>query len=233
MRRELPDLVSGTGRTKGFRVRTFFALLSIVAIVLLLVACGSDDEASDPTVAPVEPTDAIEATEPATSTVSTPESGLATPGTPVASPFASPAGAGTPMAIASPVTSGTPGGGVGAVVPGGAGTPVTGIQALRGTVSLPGSINEAFVIADDGCVGLGRYAGLEAGQQVIVRDGEGAIIGVTELAATGSAVVCSWTFAADVPESGYYAVSIPTVGERVYADEDVTASDGRIDLELP
>jgi hypothetical protein len=216
-------------------VRKFPALLSIVVLALLLVACGSDDEESEPTAAPAEPTQAANETEPATVTSeSTPDIDLATPGTPGASPIASPAAAGTPAAVASPVTGGTPGaGGSALAIPAGDGTPAPGMQALRGTVSLPGTINEAFVIADDGCVGLGRYAGLEAGQQVIVRDGQGVIIGVTELAATGSAVVCSWTFAAEVPESDYYAISIPTVGERVYAGQDVAAGQGRVDLELP
>ncbi len=220
---------------KGPRLRKLPALLSMITLALLLVACGSDDEDSDPTAAPVEITGTAVTTETAPATMeSTPVTGLATPGTPimVATPVASPAVRGTAVVIASPVTDGTPGAGA-IAVPNGAGTPIAGTQALSGTVSLPGTINEGFVIADDGCVGLGRYAGLEAGQQVIVRDGQGAIIGVTELAATQSAVVCSWTFTADVPESDYYAVSIPTVGERVYAGEDVAASDGQIELELP
>jgi len=240
-------------RVKGFPVRKLPALLSIIVLALLLVACGSDDEESAPTAAPVVPTQAAAETEPAIATSeSTSDAGPATPGSLIASPFvsatpiASPVAGGTPIAVASPVvgatpvvvaspvTSGTSGAGFDAMaVPGAAGNPVPGVQALYGTVTLPGTINEGFVIADDGCVGLGRYAGVEAGQQVIVRDGQGNIIGVTELAATESSVVCSWTFEAEVPESGYYAVSIPTVGERVYAGEDVAASDGRIELELP
>lgn len=214
-------------------MRKLPALLSIIVLALLLVACSSDDDDREPTAPPIDPTRPATATETATvASVSTAVTGLATPATPgiVATPIASPVVGGTP--IASPVTNGTPGAGA-IAAPDGAGTPAAGMQALGGTVSLPGTINEGFVIADDGCVGLGRYAGLEAGQQVIVRDGQGAIIGVTELAATESAVVCSWTFAADVPESDYYAVSIPTVGERVYAGEDVAASDGQIELELP
>lgn len=226
-------------------MRTFPALLSMIVLALLLVACGSDGEDGEPTAAPVESTPPAEATETASATIaSTPESSLATPGTPVigatsaaspssmATPVGSPIVSGTPVISASPVVGGTPGTSA-ITVPGSDPGSTEGMQALRGTVSLPGTINEGFVIADDGCVGLGRYAGVEAGQQVIVRDGMGIIIGVTELAATESAVVCSWTFAAEVPESDYYAVSIPMVQERVFDGEEVAASEGDIELELP
>lgn len=218
----------------------------MIVLALLLVACGNDEEDGDPTVAPLEPTLAAVPTELATATtsVSTPAPGLATPATPVigatpvaspvtaATPIASPAG-GIPVVIASPAADATPGAGA-IAVPGGAGDASdAGMRVLRGTVSLPGTINEAFVIADDGCVGLGRYAGLQAGQQVIVRDGQGAIVAVTDLAATDSSVVCGWTFSADVPEAEYYAISIPVAGERVYAGDDVAASDGEVELVLP
>ncbi|MDQ3656843.1 MAG: hypothetical protein M3457_17430 [Chloroflexota bacterium] len=216
-------------------MRKFPALLSMIVLALLLVACGSDDDDSEPTAAPVEVTPPTEATEPAPATIaSTAASSLATPGTPVigATPVAS------PVAIASPVSEATPGAGTSAVaLPGGTddttGGTAEGMQVLNGTVSLPGVINEAFVIADDGCVGLGRYAGVEAGQQVVVRNGQGAIVAVTELAAMESSVVCGWTFTAEAPESNYYAVSIPMVQERVFAGEDVAASNGQIELELP
>ncbi len=227
-------------------MRKFFALLSMIALTLLLVACGSDnDEESEPTAAPLPPTVPAEATEPPPTFDVTPDDALASPATD-ASPVASPDEEATPVdsavipggspvatPIASPATDGTPAPGA-VAVPGGIGSDVAdGMQALRGSVSLPGTINEGFVISDDGCVGLGRYAGIQAGQQVIVRDGQGAIIGVTELAATGSDVVCGWTFEVEAPESDYYAVSIPMVGERVYAGDDVAARDGQIELVLP
>lgn len=228
-------------------MRKFFALLSMILLALLLVACGSDEE-SETTPVPLPPTAADEATEPAPPTIAaTPDDG---PASPVASPVTGstpidsgviPAGSPGASTFATPgasaVTDGTPGATPDALaVPGGVGSDVDGddgMQVLRGTVSLPGTINEGFVISDDGCVGLGRYAGVQAGQQVIVRDGEGAIIGVTELAATESDVVCGWTFEVEAPESDYYTVSIPMAGERVYAGEDVAASDGQIELALP
>ena len=111
--------------------------------------------------------------------------------------------------------------------------PDAGMQAIDGTVSLPGTLNQDFVIAYDGCVGLGAYVGVQAGQQVVIEDGTGAIIGVAELAATGSRVVCAWTFTAAVPAADYYVVSLPLVAEHVYAGDEVARAGGRIDLELP
>jgi hypothetical protein len=108
-----------------------------------------------------------------------------------------------------------------------------GTQTLTGTVLLPGTANERFVISNDGCIGLGDYAGLQAGQQVIVRNENGSVIGTANLAATGSAVVCSWTFEIEVPVSAYYEVSIPMRAEQVYAASEVTASNGQIELTLP
>jgi len=213
-------------------VRKIPALLSMIVLALLLVACGSDDDESEPTTAPLAPTLPAEAAETAPATIaSTPESSLATPGTPIASPVVIATPVASPGTVASPVVDGTPAAGM--AMPSAGSASAAGMQALRGTVSLPGTINEGFVIADDGCVGLGRYAGVQAGQQVIVRDGMGNVIGVTALAATESSVVCGWTFTTEVPESDYYAVSIPMVGERVYAGDDVTANDGQIELTLP
>jgi hypothetical protein len=227
---------------KGSVVRKLSGMLLMLLLAVLLTACGSDDD-DEPTAAPVEPTATVAAT-----VASTPDREEATPGTLVASPVT----AGTPIAspvagaspVATPVTGATPmagatpdagsGGIVAPVTTGGDGTPVAGgLLALSGTVSLPGTINERFVISDDGCVGLGKYAGVQAGQQVVVKDEVGAIIGVTQLEATESAVVCSWIFEVAVPESGFYAVSIPLIAEHVYTGEDVAANGGHVELELP
>ena len=89
------------------------------------------------------------------------------------------------------------------------------------------------MISDDGCIGLDDYAGLQAGQQVIVRNEAGTVIGTANLAATSSAVVCSWTFEIEVPVSGYYVVSIPMRTEQAFTAGDVAAASGQIEITLP
>lgn len=229
----------------------------MIVLALVLVACGGDGEDDDVT-ATVAPTEAVVATEAEPTTpaaAETPEDlpAQASPeaaGTAMASAveIASPVAAGTPMvAPATPVTSlvdATPVGNADATpAPGSAAVPpVAGaaengepgaMQVLRGTVTLPGTPNERFVIGDDGCIGLGSNAGLQAGQQVIVRDQAGTIIGLAQLAATGSNVVCSWSFEVEVPESAFYEVSIPMRAEQIYSQDDVAANNGEIELTLP
>lgn len=231
-------------------MRKLPAMLSMLLLAVLLVACGGDDNKSDPTAVPVEPTTAAVATDVPTQPVATvADMDEATPASPVASPIASPVVVGTPMAtpvigatpIASPVVIGTPAvvatpvaGTSGIVAPVGEGdAPAADLQTLYGTVSLPGTVNERFVMSDDGCVGLGKYAGVQQGQQVVIKDQSGAIVGVAELQAIESSVVCGWTFETEVPVSEFYSVSIPLVVERVFTGEDVSSNDGKIEVVLP
>ncbi|MBA3276655.1 MAG: hypothetical protein H0T72_12765, partial [Chloroflexia bacterium] len=62
-------------------MRKLPALLSMIALALSLVACGSDGDEDEPTTAPLEPTPPAEATSPAetapASIASTPDIGLA------------------------------------------------------------------------------------------------------------------------------------------------------------
>jgi hypothetical protein len=149
--------------------------------------------------------------------------------------MATPVSSGAPAIVAFPVVASTPGSGIALPTAAAEESSVergSGL-ALHGTVSLTGTINEAFVIGDDGFVGLGRYAGVQAGQQVVVRDEAGAIVAITQLEATGSDVVCNWTFEVEAPESNFYAVSIPMLGEHVFTSDEVVNSNGQIELVLP
>ncbi len=222
------------GKGNGVRRLTGFGVLTVLA--LLLVACGGDSGDDEPT-ATAEPTTEVVATiaEPTTPAVTEPSTPVASPAaatpvdsgsTPIATPVLAVATPDIATPVASPVTD--PAGM--AAVPD---SNDAATQTLTGTVLLPGTANERFVISDDGCIGLGEYAGLQAGQQVIVRNETGVVIGIANLAATGSAVVCSWTFEIEVPVSDYYEVSIPMRAEQVYAANDVAASDGQIELTLP
>jgi hypothetical protein len=210
-------------------------MVAMIGLALVLVACGNDGEDDEPTAAP---------TEAAVATVAEPTTLAPSPspaGTPdSASPAANASPAATPVELASPVSTPVEPGATPVATPMaatpeglGANASIPGMQLLAGTVILPGTVNERFVISDDGCVGLGTYAGLQAGQQVIVRDEVGAIVAVAHLAATDSQVICSWTFEVDVPESAFYEVSIPMRAEHVYTRDEVINGGGQIELTLP
>lgn len=234
-------------------MRRFATLFSMIVLAGLLVACGGDDDNDEPTVAPtaaVTPTTQIEPTEADAPNAATP---VASPdASPVASPVVDVAASpviGVPSIevaspIASPVDTAIPGASPVADASPVAGAPPVGegvtddeepaeVRLLSGTVNLPGAVNERFVISGDGCVGLGRYAGVQAGQQVVIKDERGAIVAVTTLAATDSQVDCSWTFEAEVPVSDFYAVSLPLIAEHVFTGDDVSRTNGDVHLTLP
>lgn len=204
-------------------MRRVGGLLSLVMLAVVLVACGGESKDDAPTVAPGATTEAsqTEVTTPTVEVSATPD--VASPvATPVASPVASPQA--TP--IASPVA--TPMASPVAVVA----TPRT-VWLLEGTVMLPGSENQDFVLSGDGCLGLGDYAGVGTGQQVVVRNTAGAIIGLATLASSGSTSQCIWTFEVEVPVSEFYTVSLPMLFERAYSDADIAILDGRLQITLP
>ena len=112
-----------------------------------------------------------------------------------------------------------------------ASTTVT-LRTLSGEVVLPGTLNEAFVISDEGCVGLGEHSDMQAGRQVVVRDERGTIVGVTSLQASDATDTCAWDFAVEVPDSDFYAVSIPMEVEYIFTSEDVEQNGGDITVPL-
>jgi hypothetical protein len=224
----------------------------MILLTLLVAACGGDDDNNDATetattgAGVVTEASTDEAVETATTEVTVASAAESSPISTVfaeagASPAATPASViATPAAIASPVTAASPAAatpetGSAAVVaaaavgddPGatpGAATDLT----LSGRVVLPGGANEAWVITDDGCVGLGTHGDMKAGRQLVVRDAEGAIIGVSMLEDSGETDTCAWTFALDVPESPFYAVSIPMVVEHIFTQQEVEQNNGAV-----
>lgn len=164
--------------------------------------------------------------------------GIATPA-PTASPgVVAPVGAATPATIASPVAA-TPAAADMAPPPvsDDMATPDDEAAAatftLNGRVELAGNLNEAFVLTGEGCVGLGRNADMREGRQVVVRSETGMIIGVTTLDAVYAGDNCAWSFTLDVPESTFYAVSIPLKTELVFTHDDIEQNDGEITIILP
>lgn len=235
-------------------------ILMVFLALVVAVACGDDDEDGEPTVEATEEIVATEeAEETATVEATIEEEATEEPvvgtddGTPVsvATPdaVATPGAAGSPAGVASPSVVATPEATpVGDATPTSddaaaasdvatpmAATPATaaiGSVALAGQVVLPGTVNETFVMAEDGCVGLNGYADMRAGRQLVVRDQTGTIVGVTTLQAVDSTDTCAWDFSLEVPESTFYAVSIPMVVEHILTSDDVEQNEGEITIPL-
>lgn len=217
-------------------VRRRYGIILMAVFAVVLAACGEEEDEAEPTA---EPTSAavstVEEEDSAIDEIVDEDSTPTIPGTPdvMATPAvitaASPAAAPASPVVASPEAA------VGAVPANTSATPASGsliAATLSGSVVLPGMANEAYVISEDGCVGIGSFAGVEAGQQVVIRDAAGAIVGVTELAASDATDDCSWIFQLEVPESTFYSVEIPMVAQHVFTQEEVASADGEIELTL-
>lgn len=178
------------------------------------MGAGMDD------ATPMTGADATPALEP----MGTPE-GI-TMATPAVSPEA------TPQVEASPAA--TPVDDAGMVVPPMAEPTATPVMfEMTGTIVLNGNENEAYVLTSEGCIGLGQHEGLHEGRQVVVRDENGTIVSVTTLETAADAEACAWEFVASVPESDFYAVSVPMEFEQVFPNGMVADNNGEVVIELP
>ena len=216
-------------------VRRRYGIILMAVFAVVLAACGEED--AEPTA---EPTSAavntVEDEDSAIDEIVDEDSTPTVSGTPdvAATPEAITAASPAVIALASPAAA-TPEPSVGAVPADISATPASGsliAATLSGSVVLPGMANQAYVISEDGCVGIGSFAGLEAGQQVVIRDAAGAIIGVTELGASDATDSCQWVFQLEVPESTFYSVELPMIAQHVYTQEEVASANGEIELTL-
>ncbi|HYH11377.1 MAG TPA: hypothetical protein VD789_03395 [Thermomicrobiales bacterium] len=231
-------------------MRKIAGITLMVLLALLIAACGADDEEDDPTAEVTETVAATGEAEGTATEAATEDAAVgADPGTPIAAStpaaaatpatVASPAADATPVIVATPAADATPVGSGAAAIPAGA-TPDSATPAavsgasisLSGQVVLPGTLNETFVIAENGCVGLNGYSDMRAGRQLVVRDQDGTIVGVTTLRASDATDTCAWDFSIDVPESSFYAVSIPMEVEHVFTSEDIEQNGGEIEVPL-
>lgn len=237
-------------------MRKLAGVMTLILVALLLAACGSDDDNGDATeeattvadiateesTEEVAETETVEATEDlandvaVSSPAATGPGGMASPAasgapaTPASAAAASPAAMVATPADATPATDA-------AIAPVAASgdddaadeaTPAAADVSLTGRVELPGAPNEAWVMTSEGCVGLGANTSLKPGQQLVVRDAEGAIVGVTMLAASDETDACAWDFSVTVPDSTFYEVSVPMAVEHVFTREDVEQSGGEL-----
>lgn len=159
---------------------------------------------------------------------------VSVPATPVGASSASPVAIATsPAAITASPVAATPAADT-AIVPVAdtaddvGATPAATEVALTGRVELEGAPNEAWVMTSEGCVGLGANTSLKPGQQLVVRDAEGAIVGVTMLAASDETDACSWDFSVTVSESPFYEVSVPMAVEHIFTRDEVEQSNGEL-----
>ncbi len=86
------------------------------------------------------------------------------------------------------------------------------------------------------CYGLGGYADIREGADVIVKDGSGKIIAKSKLVddkAGSSARGCAYTFeVADVPSADFYAVSVGRRGELTYSKSEMAAQGWKVSFSL-
>lgn len=221
-------------RFRPSRLLIVFAVL----VPLILAGCGSDDSDNDPTAtvastatkvptkvptegaavsaSPTTATSVVATSSPAATVIST----TATPG---ATPVASPASANSTPLAATPMTSDQA-------------TPIAtdgSVVDIHGRVTLDGVENADYIVTEDGCIGIGKYASLGVGQQIVIRDAAGLIVGVATLEASDAATGCQWTFEVTVPVSDFYDVRIPMTAEYIFSGEDVRDHNGEIELIIP
>lgn len=238
-------------------------MLLLLSVVLVSCSVGEEDEpepTAAPTQPPAattvpEPTedadvamvgtpefdvvaDATPATggaTPAAEMMATPEGATmpASIASPIASPMASPvtSAVATPQVDASPMATPAASGMI--VPPAPQPTEPPLMIELTGTIVLNGNENETYVITEEGCVGLGTHEDLHEGRQLVIRDESGTIVSVTTLETVADAEGCAWAFVASVPESEFYAISIPMEFEQVFPGAMVAESDGEVMIELP
>jgi hypothetical protein len=72
----------------------------------------------------------------------------------------------------------------------------------------------SITVAGSTCRGTGGYADIDTGAQVTLKDGDGKILGTTQLSdGTGSVTSCTFMFSiADVPEVSFYSIEISRRG---------------------
>lgn len=239
-------------------MRKLSGLIMLLLVSVVLVSCSvGEEDTPESTEAPILPPVSTRNSEPTQDTdvgiLGTPALDVAdeaTPGGAMATPademMATPEGATRPTSIASPIASpvatpqvnaspeATPVAASGMIVPPAPEPTAPPVMIeLTGTILLNGNENEAYVLTDEGCIGLGTHEGLHGGRQVVIRDESGTIVSVTTLETVEDAEGCTWSFVASVPESAFYAISIPMEFEQVFPGAVVAESDGEVTIDLP
>ena len=106
-------------------------------------------------------------------------------------------------------------------------------KTLTGTFSVAASEGAGFSGA---CHGGGGYDDIAGGMGVTLKDGDGTVIGSTQLG-TGQASAdrdwCVLPFSfSDVPDADFYVIDMGRRGEQTYSRADLEAQDWTVGLEI-
>jgi hypothetical protein len=109
-------------------------------------------------------------------------------------------------------------------------------QTLSGSVTVRDSDerNPSVLVLDTWCGTRGGYADISSGADVIVKDGEGVVIALSELSrgTAVSATSCRFDFIVELPSSDFYSFNIGNRNEVTYSKADLMEQDWRLDLSL-
>ncbi len=110
-----------------------------------------------------------------------------------------------------------------------------GVYRIVGSFELVGAQGTEFAsLGEFGCVGIGGYADIVTGKQVIIRNQSGDIIATAEFEPDPSATTdqCRFMFIAEVPDATFYSFEIGRRGELAYSKQELQDSDWRVTLTL-
>ena len=103
-------------------------------------------------------------------------------------------------------------------------------HTITGTLAL----SNAAIVTGSECKGYGGYADIVAGAGVVLKDGDGKILGTSELGTgSGTAALCTFPFTIyDVPEVSFYSVEVSHRGQVTESLADLKASNWTFILTL-
>lgn len=108
---------------------------------------------------------------------------------------------------------------------------ITG-HTINGTFDL---ITTSVNYSPADCQGTGGYVDIQAGLDIVVRNGSGTIIGTDFLTyerGRSSDAGCSFSFEVDVPDTDFYSVEVGSRGELTYSRAEMVANAWTVSLTL-
>jgi ABC-type uncharacterized transport system permease subunit len=110
----------------------------------------------------------------------------------------------------------------------------TGTHVITGTITVTDT-NAAFGVFEGVCILSSKgYSDISSGAGVTVKDGAGAIIGVSKLeeATTAAQDYCVWPFSVTVADADFYSIEVSHRGEVTYSRADLESMGWTLGLTL-